>query len=319
MTDMTQKAFLLPLDDQDIIRASGDDTTQFLQGQLSCDVKALADRHSSLGCICNTQGRIVSAFRILRHGDEYYLALPDGMGAIAQQHLSRYAVFFKTELSEETGTLRRFGLAGAGIAEVLARHFGTLPDAGDTLDAGEKGYLVNLGESDGIPRFELWIPEPGSGNMTEQLRRNGLEEGTPEAWQWLAVQAGEVLPLPAQSELFTPEELNLDLGDGVSFTKGCYTGQEVVARMHYRGKGKKRLARFRTAEPVRDDQPLPEPDASLSLRVAENERQSLPVVALARHQDSLIGLCVGNLDQLPERAVLPTGDGGSITVHPEKL
>lgn len=315
MTDTTQKVFLIALDDQDILRASGDDTTQFLQGQLSCDVEALADRHSSLGCICNTQGRIVSAFRILRHGDEYYLALPDGMGAIAQQHLSRYAVFFKTGLTEDDGTFRRIGLAGSGIAKVLATHFGTLPDAGDTLKAGESAYLINLGEADDIPRFELWIPGPEADGLIEQLQQDGLEEGTPEDWQWLSVQAGEILPLPSQSELFTPEELNLDLGDAVSFTKGCYTGQEVVARMHYRGKGKKRLALFHAANSLRDDQTLPEPDASLSLQVADNERLALPVVALARHQDSVIGLCVGNLDRLPEQAILSTGDGETLTVH----
>lgn len=318
MTDKTQKTFLVALDDQDIIRASGDDTTKFLQGQLSCDVDALAERHSSLGCICNTQGRIVSAFRILRHDDAYYLALPDGMGAIAQQHLSRYAVFFKTGLSEDEGTFRRIGLAGAGISGILAKHFDTLPDVGATLDAGGSGYLINLGEADGTPRFELWITDDAPG-LIEQLRQDGLEEGTLSDWQWLSVQAGEVLPPPAQTELFTPEELNLDLGDAVSFTKGCYTGQEVVARMHYRGKGKKRLALFRTVDPVRDDLPLPEPDASLSLQVGDNERLALPVVALARHEDSVIGLCVANLDKLPEQANLPVGHGETLAVYPLSL
>lgn len=315
MIDKIEKSFLLTLDDQDILCADGDDATRFLQGQLSCDVAALAKRYSSLGCLCNTQGRIVSAFRILRHAEKYYLALPKGMGEIARQHLAKYAVFFKTELSEDRETFRRVGLAGESIPALLESHFGQLPASRETLDLGKGRYLVKLSDADELPRFELWLAADTAASELAQLSSNGLEEGRPADWHRLSILAGEVLPLPAQSELFTPEELNLDLGDGVSFTKGCYTGQEVVARMHYRGKGRKRLARFESDDGVIGGRPLPVVDAMLKLQASDNDRITLPVVALAHHQNVVFGLAVANLDRLPDSALLPLDEGEPLTVR----
>ena len=315
MIDKTQTPFLLTLDYQDIICADGEDATRFLQGQLSCDVAALADTYSSLGCLCNTQGRIVSAFRILRHAEKYYLALPAGMGEIARQHLAKYAVFFKTELHEDKESFRRIGLVGENLPALLETHYGQLPSSGETLDLGQGRYLIKLSDAAELPRFELWLPTGLAESELTQLSGNGLETGSPEDWHRLSILAGQVLPLPAQSELFTPEELNLDLGDGVSFTKGCYTGQEVVARMHYRGKGRKRLARFRSDDGGMDGRPLPEVDATLKLQASDNDRITLPVVALTHHQNVVFGLAVANLDRLPDSALLRFEDGEPLTVR----
>lgn len=242
--------FYVDLGDMDVLTVSGSDAARFLQGQLSCDVLALNTSHSSLGTLCNTKGRIIAAFRIAKDQDNYYLQLPAGMGTGVHAHLSRFSVFFKTELSlSGSSQLRRFGLTGALASEWIGTKL-TSPAPGETLRLDGLGLLTRS-QGEEAPQYELWLLPSGNTERQEQIiadMKQQLSQGNETDWLRSMIRNGTYLPNQAQSERFTPEELNLDVSDAVSFTKGCYTGQEVVARMHYRGKGKKRLHYFRSLD-----------------------------------------------------------------------
>lgn len=189
-----------------ILKVSGKDAAIFLQGQLSCDVLSLELNQSVLGCCCTPQGRVQSLFRVFRDANHYYLRLPKTLMETTLQHLKKYAIFSKVVLSDDSEHWQIFG-SDAPLAEWI-------------------GYPV-LGN-----RFEYYLP-----NETVMPIATASEA----AWHLLEIKAGIPRLYPETVNLFTPHDLNLPALGGVNFQKGCYTGQEIVARMEHRGKLKHHL------------------------------------------------------------------------------
>lgn len=234
---MADSAFFCPLSHEGVLAVRGPDASKFLQGQLTCNLNYLSDSQSSLGARCNQKGRMQSSFRILMQGDGCLLAMASELLEPQLADLKKYAVFSKAKLSDESANWVRFGLAGGDA---------TLSGLGLELPQ-EDGAVVRSDDLIAIrvssDRAELWAPAEQAEHLARQLAAQ-LPEGELNQWLLGQIRAGLGQVMAQTRELFIPQMLNLQAVGGVSFKKGCYTGQEIVARMQYLGKLKRRLYRL---------------------------------------------------------------------------
>lgn len=248
---MADSAFFCTLSHEGVLAVRGVDAGKFLQGQLTCNLNYLSDTRASLGARCTQKGRMQSSFRIVLEGDGVLMAMTSELLEPQLADLKKYAVFSKSKLTDESQAWVRFGLENADTA--LGELGLELP--ADTDSVARQQSLIAIRVSPG--RAELWA----RAEQAETLRtRLGAELAEGDLNQWLLgqVRAGIGQVMPATRELFIPQMLNLQAVGGVSFKKGCYTGQEIVARMQYLGKLKRRLYRLQL-----DASELPEPGTPL--------------------------------------------------------
>lgn len=227
--------YITSLEYQGLLKVSGEDSEKFLQGQLTCDLENLPSHNWVLGAACNSRGRVYSSFRILRTDDTFTMALQMGILPITQSTLQKYIPFYKAEMQDASSEYKRFGLWGNEVRALLEEIVGPLPKPGSAADF-EKALILNLGGN--LHRFEFWCPKVQ--NLPEGLTSQ-LQEKDSVLWRELDHDHGIFMIDEGDVEQYTPEEAGMDVANFVSFEKGCYTGQEIVARMHYKGKGLKRL------------------------------------------------------------------------------
>ncbi len=235
---MADSAYFTLLDHEGLLAVRGADAAKFLQGQVTCNLNYLSPTQSSLGARCTPKGRMLSSFRIVAVEGGYLLAMDRELIASQQADLQKYAVFSKSKLSDESQDWIRFGLAGGdAVLNELGLQLG---DASDSLSSA--GQLLAVRLSDG--RAELWAPATEAARLQSHLADH-LPQAPLNDWLLAQVRAGVGQVFGATRELFIPQMINLQALGGVSFKKGCYTGQEIVARMQYLGKLKRRLQRLR--------------------------------------------------------------------------
>jgi len=242
MTDLvfTDSAFFCRLSHEGLLAVRGPDASKFLQGQLTCNLNYLSADTASLGARCTPKGRMLSSFRIVQQGDGYLLAMASELLDSQLTDLQKYAAFSKSKLSDESAQWLRIGLQGGDA--VLTSLGLNLPATADSVIHVDSMLAVRL--SDG--RSELWAPvaqtEAVLATLTAHLREAPLND-----WLLAQVRAGVGQVFGATREQLIPQMINLQALGGVSFKKGCYTGQEIVARMQYLGKLKRRLYRLSLA------------------------------------------------------------------------
>jgi tRNA-modifying protein YgfZ len=234
---MADTAFFCTLSHEGILAVRGPDASKFLQGQVTCNLNYLSDSHSSLGARCTPKGRMQSSFRIVSVADGYLLAMASELLEAQLTDLKKYAVFSKSKLADESQDWLRIGLSGGDDA---LRSLGL--ELAETADSvARSNELLALRLSDG--RAELWIPASQAAAVQAQLASQ-LPQAPLNDWLLAQVRAGIGQVMGSTRELFIPQMINLQALGGVSFKKGCYTGQEIVARMQYLGKLKRRLYRL---------------------------------------------------------------------------
>lgn len=238
---MADSAFFCPLSHEGILAVRGSDAGKFLQGQLTCNINYLSQEHASLGARCMVKGRMQSSFRILPEGNGYLLAMASELLDAQLADLKKYAVFSKATLTDESAAWVRFGLT-QGDAALNALGLATPTEAGATV---RHDGLIAIGVSTG--RVELWAPAAQADTVRQTLATH-LTEGSLNDWLLGQIRAGIGQVMSPTRELFIPQMINLQAVDGVSFKKGCYTGQEIVARMQYLGKLKRRQYRLALAQ-----------------------------------------------------------------------
>ncbi len=230
--------YYVNLTHRDLIIVSGEDSQLFLQGQLSCDLSTLSEQDSCLGCLCDNKGRVVASFTLWKLKGEFYLEMETGVATIAKKHLKKYSVFYKSKILINNESFQRIGLIGTTVANYLTDLFPVIPTSANQVvasNASNQSYL-RLADFEN-QRYELWQSNlPNYANPVIPLPEEELEN-----WKILDQAQGFYRLQAADSALYTPQELNYDQLGLISFKKGCYTGQEIIARMHYRGKAKKRL------------------------------------------------------------------------------
>lgn len=248
---MADSAFYCPLSHEGVLAVRGVDAGKFLQGQLTCNLDYLSDAKATLGARCTQKGRMQSSFRILLEGDGCLLAMASELIEAQLADLKKYAVFSKSKLTDESAAWVRFGVQNGDAA--LASLGLELPQDTDAVVRGNDLIAIRVSPA----RAELWVRAEQAAEIQSRLAEQ-LAEGSLNDWLLGQIEAGIGQVFGSTREEFIPQMINLQAVGGVSFKKGCYTGQEIVARMQYLGKLKRRLYRLSLA-----DQDVPEPGATL--------------------------------------------------------
>lgn len=231
---------LAPLTDSAVIRATGEDASAFLHNLLSNDIQHLG-ADAALRCgFCSAKGRLLADFLVWREARDYLLQLSSDIAPAMLSKLGMYILRAKVKLAAADDDLVLLGLAGGEAPALLRDLGGEVPPEPLRLIRFAAGSAIRLDAN----RFQLVLRADAAEAAWELLAGKAQPAGTP-AWRWLEVAAGVPHITGPTQEAFVPQMANLDLLGGVSFTKGCYPGQEVVARTRYLGKVKRRTYRAR--------------------------------------------------------------------------
>ena len=209
------------LDQYGLLHAAGDDARAFLHAQLTNDVENLPPGQARLAGWCSAKGRLLATFLVVPCSGGFLLQLSRDLAPAVAKRLSMFVLRSKVKISDATGQWTQFGVWG--------------PDAGEPLAVSERDGSITVGIE---PGRALVL---AAGSVSERFSPNAPADD----WALAEVRAGRALiELPTQDQ-FVPQMVNLELAGGVDFRKGCYPGQEVVARAQYRGAVKRRMVRLR--------------------------------------------------------------------------
>lgn len=218
------------------IQFSGEDCETFLQGQLTCDVREATQSHAQLGGYCTPKGRMLATFLIWRNEAGICLQLPSELKAAVQKRLSMYVLRSKVGIGDMSDATVRLGISGPGAAEAITALDKTVPQHDFEVAQTSTATVIRHGAR----RFEIIISAAAAPTVWETLCKYAQPVGTGR-WEWLNIRAGIPMVTIGTQEQFVPQMANMELIGAVSFKKGCYTGQEIVARSQYLGKVKRRM------------------------------------------------------------------------------
>ena len=231
-----------------LLEISGVDAITFLQGQLTNDVKLLngnnAQNFAHLSAYCNPKGRMLALFLAFAHhnnqlGDHLHLQLNRELLDPIMKRLKMYVMRSKVEIKDVSDSIIKFGLNGSQAASMLAPLFSSVPSQDYELITLVNGAILKLPSINDETRFEIFTDTTNAPIIWDALKTScQVVEKT--YWELLEIQAGIPDVCLATQEQFVPQMLNLDILNGINFKKGCYTGQEIVARTHYLGSVKRR-------------------------------------------------------------------------------
>jgi folate-binding protein YgfZ len=220
-----------------LLQFDGEDYATFLQGQLTNDVKLLNGNNSHYAGYCTPKGRMLTIFLAFAQNDHLYLQLNRQLLEPIMKRLKMYVLRSKVTITDVSDSIMRLGIAGRDAEQILLNHFGQTPQtAHELLSLKEAGIIRLPGKR---PRYEIFVASENAKQLWTVLSQQAQPVGA-GCWDWLEIEAGIPDIEPATQEAFVPQMINLDALGGISFKKGCYTGQEIVARTHYLGKVKRR-------------------------------------------------------------------------------
>lgn len=260
-----------------LIAVSGEDATSFLQGQVTNDVKALDGSKAHYSGYCSPKGRLLALFLAFSTNNNLYLQLSQSLLTPIMKRLNMFVMRAKVNIKDVSHDFIRFGLNGPQASALLAKTLTTIPVEHYALspilkDHQSIGAVIKLPSIEGHQRYEIIVDAIHASSLWDTLKADCQLVGKP-CWDWLDIQAGLPEVVNTTQEQFVPQMLNLDLLNGISFKKGCYTGQEIVARTHYLGKVKRRTYLATIDSPM-----APKPGDKV-LDHAENEAGQIVKVA----------------------------------------
>lgn len=275
-----QPSTLTPLNDYALLVVSGEDATKFLQGQCTCDFNQLQSGSWLLGAHCNPKGRMLSSFRAIRFDNgDIALRVHASIAELATQALSKYIVFSKATIHCQQ--LYAIGLVIPTDQQPSLPLDLPLPAEGSVTLIGNRCALLRLSPE----RYELWSQTSESLNDLLSLFEANAAITPREQWTLSEIAEGITEVRAESTEQLLPQDLNFQLINGISFSKGCYTGQEIIARMHYKASLKKHLYRAVSIETG-----LPIPAYGTNILDAKNQRRVGIVVSSAPQRDRRIQL-----------------------------
>ncbi len=284
----------------------GANACQFLQGQLSCDVVQAAADRALPGAYCTIKGRVISSFLVWRPAPERIILrmradILDPTIAV----LGKYGVFSRVKIAHAQPTLCCIGLLGSNLQATLAPWFAAWPAAMRAVSSHDGMYLVRRDERG--EALELWLEAARLEEVIEALAPR-LSIAAPGDWHLALVRGGAAEIRERTRDLFLPQMLGYEHSGALNFRKGCYTGQEIVARTHYKGALKRHLQRF---ECHADEAPL----AGEEVRDKTSERLAGTIVEVAPSAPGIWELLAVVADEALESA-LHTASGNALVLRP---
>ena len=222
-----------------LLEISGADAVTFLQGQVTNDVSQLNGSNAHYTAYCNPKGRMLALFLAFAHYDHLHLQLNRELLEPIMKRLKMYVMRSKVEIKDVSDTIIKFGLNDPEAASMLEAVFSKIPTEDYELVSLDNGAILKLPSYNNEARFEIFTDAINAPIIWDALKTNCKVVEKPH-WDWLEIQAGIPDVELKTQEQFVPQMLNLDILDAINFKKGCYTGQEIVARTHYLGTVKRR-------------------------------------------------------------------------------
>jgi tRNA-modifying protein YgfZ len=218
-----------------LIRFSGEEAQKFLHGQLSNSVEKLGANQAQYTSYNSPKGRMMASMLLLRDDEDYLLVLPASLRESVQKRLSMFVMRAKVKVSDASAEWVILGVAGKQSAQIVKALTGLLPDSDMQSSANATLRVIKL-------NAEKWLmlAKPPANSLWDKLKTQLKPVGT-DAWNLLDIRAGIPWITPATQEHFVAQMTNYELIGGVDFKKGCYPGQEIVARTQYLGKLKRRM------------------------------------------------------------------------------
>jgi hypothetical protein len=237
---------LIPLLHEASILVRGEHAQSFLQGQLSNDIRQVTSAQGQLAAYCTPKGRVLATFSVWPQDNGYVLRLPAELADRIRKRLQMYVLRSRVALEDISGHVALLGLAGPQSVPLLQNLFGTaLAHPLSIVQADGMAAMALPGE-----RVEIAVSRASVGPVWDRLVAAGASPEGQDAWDIQGIAAGAATILAATSDQFIPQMLNLELLGAVGFDKGCYPGQEIVARTQYLGQVKRRLYRFASSRPA---------------------------------------------------------------------
>ncbi len=284
------------------LRASGADVDSFLQGQLSSDLRLLTESHAQISSYNSPKGRMLALPHLIRVGGDVLLEVHPSVAAATLKRLRMFVLRAKVVLEDAAATVQSLALIGEGAAELLQSQALPAPTSAleSAFDAARQLTVVRrIGT---LPRYSL-IGHP---DQLAQLAFAAPESADIDlAWRRADIESGVAIVTADTSDHFVPQMANLDLHGGISFDKGCYTGQEIVARLHYLGQLKRRML------VARIDGPPPAPGSEI--RTAENDSAAGEVVDAVSDDAGCVAGIVVQIS-CAQRQDLQLSDGTRVTI-----
>lgn len=217
-----------------VIKLQGEDATKYLQGQVTIDVTQLESGQALLGCHCDFKGKTWNVFYAVGNATEIYLICHEQAVSASLSELKKYGVFSKVEISDDSEQWAFVVGRGLCIEQSVAELFSQAPTTHRAVERSDCGFAIYFDHA--TPRYLLMLPILQAEKLCTQ---HAAKMVVPEMWDLLEIQAGIADIRSATSNDFVPQMMNMQFLDAIDFQKGCYMGQEVVARTKYLGKNKR--------------------------------------------------------------------------------
>jgi folate-binding protein YgfZ len=220
---------IYPIAHLSVLTVAGKDAAKFLQGQITCNINDVTDTKSSLGAICNPKGKAIATFLLVKNAEVFLMILPTELLASVKQRLQMYVLRSDVTLTDSSDEQCLIGLCYGATQPDEATEFHFTTDRQENVVVNFQNRSLIIAEADNAPT--VW---------SKQVELGFQPEDSAE-WRYLDIISGIPWLATETAEEFIPQMLNLDKLGGISFNKGCYTGQEVIARTHYLGKAKRKM------------------------------------------------------------------------------
>lgn len=300
---------IMLLNDWQLVNVTGPDASKYLQGQLTVDVAALTEHEHTLCGHCDAKGKMWSDLRLFHRAEGFSYLVRRSVAENQITELKKYAVFSKLTISADNDAVI-LGVAGFKADAALAAYFPQLPDANTPAVTHEDTTLLYLSQPEA--RY-LLITSLSTAEMLTDKLRDSAQFNDGQQWIELEIEAGQPVIDVANSGQFIPQATNLQALDGICFKKGCYTGQEMVARAKYRGANKRALYWLQGSASR-----VPQAGEDLELKLGENWRRTGTVLTAVQLNDGSLNVQVVLNNDLEADSVLRVRDdeGSMLTIQP---
>ncbi|ANC39484.1 tRNA-modifying protein YgfZ [Hafnia alvei] len=300
---------IMLLNDWQLVNVTGPDASKYLQGQLTVDVATLTEHEHTLCGHCDAKGKMWSDLRLFHRAEGFSYLVRRSVADNQITELKKYAVFSKLTISADNDAVI-LGVAGFKADAALAAYFPQLPDTNTPAVTHEDTTLLYLSQPEA--RY-LLITSLSTAEMLTDKLRDSAQFNDGQQWVELDIEAGQPVIDVANSGQFIPQATNLQALNGICFKKGCYTGQEMVARAKYRGANKRALYWLQGSASR-----VPQAGEDLELKLGENWRRTGTVLAAVQLNDGSLNVQVVLNNDLEADSVLRVRDdeGSMLTIQP---